>query len=148
MLPKTNNLKGLGHISNVTRTSTLALTLFSNPSAIKAMSKGIADSLNLNVRERIIQGSLLSNSYFKGSQIPELTKSLTRIAANEKLFSFGLQSGIIKATELNLFAEKKLSGLNWNTLGSRIGMDDDKKSLIQKTLFRFSKDYSKLFKDV
>jgi hypothetical protein len=146
MLPKTNHLKGLGHLGELTRSTTLAFSSLSKSSAIETIAKTFAGGSNFDKQQQIIQGTLLSNSYFRSLQIPEITKSFETIARSHDFFTFGLQSSLVKATELNLFAEKSLSVLNWSNLGSRIGITKEEKTALEKSFFGFSTGFSNLLK--
>lgn len=146
MLPSTKHLEGLGAIADIARSSTLGLSALSNFDSVSKITDVWSKSFGLEQQERLIKGSLLSSSYFKGFEIPDLTKTLESFGKTQDLFSYGIQSSLIKATELNLFAEKSLSNFNWQDLGSRISIGDLEKKTIQGSFTTFSDNYSALLK--
>ncbi len=124
---------------------TLGLSDLYKPTAIEAISKSFS-TLAPEVSKRIVQGTILSNSYFKGLQLGDLATSFATVADNQNIISFGVQSSLIKATELNLFAEKSLSAFKWSNVGNIINIDKSQKNLLQKSFLDFSTNYSKLLK--
>ncbi len=146
MLPSTKHLEGLGTIADITRNSTLGLSELSSFESVSKIIDVWAKNLEFVQKERLIKGSLLSSSYFKGIEIPDLTKTLESFDKIQDLFSYRIQSSLIKATELNLFAEKSLSSFNWQDLGSRISIGDIEKKTIQISFTTFLDNYSALLK--
>lgn len=146
MLPSTKHLEGLGAIADITRSSTLGLSALSSLESISKITDVWSKNFGQEQQEKLIKSSLLGSSYFKGIEIPDLTKTLESFGKTQDLFSYGIQSSLIKATELNLFAEKSLSNFNWQDLGSRISIGDLEKKIIQGAFTTFSDNYSTLLK--
>jgi len=146
MLPSVNYLNGLPGIAEITRNATLGLSALNNLDSVSKVTNALAANFDLEKQARIINSSLYSNSYFKGLNIPNLTNAIDALAKNQDLFSYGIQSSLIKATELNLFAEKSLSKLNWDNLGLKIRIGELDKTKIQTAFTNFSTGFSTLLK--
>lgn len=146
MLPRTDYLHGLGAIADITRSSTLGLSALNNLNSISKITDVWASNFDLEKQNRIINSSLFSNSYFKGLDIPNLTGAIKAYEKGNDLFSYGIQSSLVKATELNLFAEKSLSKFKWDTIGDRIKIGALEKTNIQSSFLDFSTDFSSLLK--
>lgn len=146
MLPKTDHLYSLGKIADITRSSTLGLSALSNLDTISKITDVWSTKFDLEKQNQILNSSLFSNSYFKGLEIPDLTRTINASARTQELFSYGIQSNLIKATELNLFAEKSLSKFDWDNVGNRIKIGIADKANIQQTFVDFSTNFSSLLK--
>lgn len=146
MLPRTDYLTGLGAMADITRSSTIGLSSLNNIDSISKITDVWTSNFDLEKQNRIFNSSLYSNSYFKGLEIPDLTGAIKNYAKTNELFSYGIQSSLIKATELNLFAEKSLSKFSWETIGDRIKIGAVEKTYIQNSFLDFSTDFSTLLK--
>lgn len=146
MLPRTDYLTGLGAMADITRSSTIGLSSLNNIDSISKITDVWTANFDLEKQNRIFNSSLYSNSYFKGLEIPDLTGAIKNYAKTNELFSYGIQSSLIKATELNLFAEKSLSKFSWETVGDRIKIGAVEKTYIQNSFLDFSTDFSTLLK--
>lgn len=145
MLPSIDHLDGLGHLADLTRSTTLALSSF-KPPIIAGIAKAFTNQLETGGGPRIIEGALLSNSYFKGLPSTAIAGSLASLAKSNDIFTFGLQSSLVKATELNLLAERSLSSFDWSNLGLRIGVSHAERTSLQNSFSSFSNGFSSLLK--
>lgn len=143
------------------RASSLSISKLIEPTNITGLSKTVeiqnswmkdfaSKSLTVHDDYKDILGKILpspllpSSAYNLSSGISKLheLKTIDKGLVNQ----FGVQANFAKVTELNLYAEKSLSSLNWNEIGLGMGLAKPYQTAISDGLLLTTNSYKDLFK--
>lgn len=145
-LPKVDHLIVASPIIDYSRRATLAISGLSSPSVITGLAASVATNYKPWYEENIAKFSILSARAYSTLNIPDTSKNFATIIGSQSLSALTLQSSIVKATELSLFAEKSLFTVRPDNLGSRLNLGIDTKNHLTSSFLGLSDSYSTLMK--
>lgn len=145
-LPNIAQLLQTSPMLDLSRQATLAISGLSDIGKLSDAAKVISANYKPWYEETIAKSSLLSTAAFNSLNIPNLSKNLSALIGSDKLSTLSLQTSIVKATELSVFAEKSLCTVNLTNIGSRMGLGIEGKEYLTNAFVGLSTSYSNLFK--
>lgn len=169
LLPKVDHLITSSPILEYSRQATLAVSALSVPTTISGLVISVganykpwyeeniakssilsatASSIALTAATQSILGTVVANTSSVFSTIGsfDTSKSLINAMGINSVSTFALQSGIVKATEYSMFAEKSLYGVTTANMGSRLILGTETKDYLVSSFIGLSGSYSTLLK--
>ncbi len=169
LLPRVDHLITSSPILGYSRQATLSLATLSVPDTISGLVSSVGTNYKPWYEENIAKTSILfatasSNALTTATQFSlenvraESSSILSKIGSFDKVdrlisaiginsvSSFALQSGIVKATEYSMLAEKSLYGVTTANIGKRITLEKESKDYLTTSFIKLSGSYSALFK--
>ena len=169
LLPKVDHLITSSPIMNYSRQATLAVSALSAPTTITGLVNTVgtnykpwyeeniakssilsatASSIALNTSAQSVLGTIGTSSTSALATIGsfDIGKCLINAIGVNSVSTFAIQSGIVKATEYSMFAEKSLYGVTNANIGSRLTLDPEAKEYLTSSFIGLSGSYSALLK--
>lgn len=169
LLPKVDHLYTTSPILDYSRQATLAVSALSLPSTISGLVTSVGANYQPWFDQNIAKSSILSatassialttstqnilgtaattsSSVFSTIGSFDTSRSLINAMGVNSVSAFALQSGIVKATEYSMFAEKSLYGVTTANMGSRLTLGTEAKDYLTSSFVGLSGSYSTLLK--
>lgn len=169
LLPKVEHLYTSSPILEYSRQATLAVSALSLPSTISGLVASVGSNYMPWFAQNIAKSSILSatastialnspnsqilatstkttTSEVSGFSFFDTSGSLINAIGISSVSAFALQSGIVKATEYSMFAEKSLYEITTSNIGSRLTLGTDAKDYLTSSFLELSGSYSNLLK--
>lgn len=169
LLPKIDHLYISSPILDYSRQATLAVSALSVPITISSLVSSVGANYKPWYEENIAKSSILSatassialttptqsvlgtiganpSSVFSTIGSFDTSRSLISAMGVNSVSTFALQSGIVKATEYSMFAEKSLYGVTTANMGSRLTLGTEAKAYLTSSFIGLSGSYSTLLK--
>jgi hypothetical protein len=145
LLPRIDTL-GTSPLLELSRAGTLSLTSLTSAAKILTITGSIGENYNKWYEKNLFGSSVVNLAISSPVQIATVSDSLAAILGTQTLSSFSVQSGLLRATECALFAEKSLSAISMTSLGSRIGVSASVQQSLLQSMTGLSSSYSALMK--
>lgn len=145
-LPNVDDLVISSPLIDLSRQATIAISSLTNPSVMTNLADSIATNYQPWYEANIAKSSFLSSTAYSTLNLVDKSKNLATIIGIQNLSALSLQSSIIRATELSMFAEKSLYAVTTQNLGSRISLAKDPKIYLTSSFLSLSDSYSTLLK--
>lgn len=169
LLPKVDHLIIASPVLDYSRQATLAVSALSVPSTISGLVASVGTNIKPWYEENIAKSSMLSitssslgltasaqniigtigvnpASVFSTFGSLDTSKNLISAMGVNSVSAFALQSGIVKATEYSMLAEKSLYGVTTANMGSRLTLGTEAKDYLTSSFIGLSGSYSTLLK--
>ena len=169
LLPKVDHLIRASPIMDYSRQATLAVSALSVPTTISGLVNSVGTNYIPWYEENISKSSILSAtassialthssksvlgtigatnaSVFSTIGSFDTNKYLVNAMGLDSVSAFSIQSGIVKATEYSIFAEKSLYGVTSANIGCRLKLVPDAKDYLTSSFIKLSGSYSTLLK--
>lgn len=169
LLPKVDHLIAASPILDYSRQATIAVSALSIPATISGLVFSVGANYKPWYEENIAKSSILSatassialttstqnilgtvgvnsSSAFSTIGSFDTSESLINAIGVNSVSAFALQSGIVRATEYSMFAEKSLYGVTTANMGSRLTLGAEAKDYLTSSFTGLSGSYSALLK--
>jgi len=146
LLPNVSHLVSTSPILDYSRQGTLAISSLSNAASISGIATSVGTNYTSWYEQNIAKSSILATSSYSPLTTAATANSLVGVIGTQSLSAFTFQSGIVKATEFSLFAEKSLCSITSSNLGSRLTLGGETKDFLSTTFTGLSNSYSGLLR--
>jgi hypothetical protein len=145
-LPDLAHLTTASPIIGYAREAIFAITELSRPSTLAGLATSVENNLSPWYSENIAGSSFISRSSYELEGVLETSKYVGSILGQHSLSALSVQSGIVKATEYSLYAEKSVFPVTNANIGGKIYLENETRGYLASSFIDLSQGYSSLIK--
>jgi hypothetical protein len=146
LLPEININKTQSPYIISSRDATISLSSLATKSTLNGLATTIANEYQPWLTANIINSTKNYNNSLAHICLNDYGKGLSNIIGNQSLSALTLQTGILKGSQLSIYAEKSLFSITSENFGSKIALLGDTKIKLNQAIYSFSESYAKLAK--
>ena len=143
-LPSATLLATTSPMFELSRQATIGIANLSQPLSISGLATTVGTNYKPWFDENITKGTILSTSAYTSLNLNDTSSVFATTIGAQNLSTLSIQSGLVKATELSVYAEKSLFTLTNTNIGSLISLGVEPKSFLTTSFVDLSKSYSGL----
>lgn len=145
-LPTANLLATTSPIFELSRQATVGMANLSKPLTVSGLATSVGANYKPWYDENIAKGTILSTAAYSSLNLANTSSIFATTIGARNLSAYSIQSGLVKSTELSMYAEKSLYTLTTANIGSRISLGVEPRNYLTTSFVDLSKSYTGLIK--